>query len=222
MADANPFAAARAALLREIDAGVLETCAWLGFDRLEPAVRAALAAVPRERFVPAHLVGEAYRDHPLPIGAGQTISQPYIVAIMTQLLGVGPGDRVLEVGTGSGYQAAVLAALGVAVFSIEVVPALAWRARTALAGYDVLVRDGDGTVGWPEAAPFDGVIVTAAGPEVPPALTLQLKPGARLVMPIGGVDRVQELTVQTRQADGTLTARRVLPVRFVPITGGGS
>ncbi len=164
--------AQRQDLVSEIEADVRLTARELGFSRLDPRVREAMLAVPRERFVPAAERGLAYRNHPLPIGQGQTISQPYIVAIMTQLLGVGPGDRVFELGTGSGYQAAVLAALGVEVYTVEIVPELAQRARTTLSelGYDrVQVRAGDGWAGWPQAAPFDGIIVTAAAPRLPRA-----------------------------------------------------
>ena len=209
-------------LIAEIAAGVAETAYRLGFDRLDPAVEQALREVPRHAFVPPDQGASAYTNHPLPIGSGQTISQPYIVAIMSQLLAVGPGARVLELGTGSGYQAAVLAAMGVLVYSIEILPELAERARTTLAalGYArVQVRSGDGWRGWPEAAPFDGIIVTAAAPRVPAPLAAQLKTGGRLVIPIGAPFEVQELAVYDKDATGALQGRAVLPVAFVPVTG---
>jgi protein-L-isoaspartate(D-aspartate) O-methyltransferase len=185
----------------------------------DPAVLAALRRVPRHEFVPEQWRAEAYADHPLPIGEEQTISQPYIVALMTELAAVGPGARVLEVGTGSGYQAAVLAELGAEVHTIEIVAPLARRARATLErlGYGrVHVRHGDGYRGWPEAAPFTAIVVTAAPPEVPPELLAQLAPGGRLVIPVGTSD--QELQVHERTADG-IRIRRVIPVRFVPMTG---
>ena len=215
--------AQRQDLVSEIEADVRLTARELGFSRLDPGVREAMLAVPRERFVPAAERGLAYRNHPLPIGQGQTISQPYIVAIMTQLLGVGPGDRVFELGTGSGYQAAVLAALGVEVYTVEIVPELAQRARTTLAelGYDrVQVRAGDGWAGWPEAAPFDGIIVTAAAPRLPEPLIDQLRPGGRLVIPVGEPGGFQVLAVYRKEA-GELVREAQLPVRFVPVTGPG-
>lgn len=211
------------ALIREVEANVCETADAIGFNRLDPAVRAALREVPRHAFVPLHQSDLAYDNYPLSIGSGQTISQPYIVAIMSQLLGVTAGDRVLELGTGSGYQAAVLAAMGVDVYSIEIIPELAQRARTTLAGlgYDeVQVRTGDGWLGWPEAAPFDGIIVTAAAPDLPAPLVEQLKPGGRLVIPVGPAGEHQELAVYQKDAAGRIRGQNVLPVRFVPVTGG--
>jgi protein-L-isoaspartate(D-aspartate) O-methyltransferase len=216
------YGAQREALVAEIEAQVVETQLELGTGRLNAAVRAALLAVPRHTFVPPAFRAEAYGNHPLPIGGGQTISQPYIVAIMSQLLDVQPGDKVYELGTGSGYQAAVLAEMGVDVYTVEIVPELAERARKTLRelGYGkVQVRAGDGYLGWPEAAPFDGIIVTAAGREVPEPLVGQLAEGGRLVMPVGPPGWTQELIVLTKRADGTLIRRSVLPVRFVPITG---
>lgn len=213
----------REALIAEIEADVRLTAQELGFSRLEPAVIEALRSVPRHAFVPEWQQELAYGNHPLPIGAGQTISQPYIVAIMSQLLGVGKGDRVFELGTGSGYQAAVLAAMGVAVYTVEIVPELAERARETLdsLGYDkVQVRAGDGWLGWPEAAPFDGIIVTAAAPRIPEPLVEQLKTGGRLVIPVGKPDGVQQLVVYEKESSGELKARHHLPVRFVPVTGG--
>ena len=182
-------------------------------------VLGALRKVPRHLFVPPAVAGEAYGDHPLPIGHGQTISQPYIVAFMTEALGLKGGERVLEVGTGSGYQAAVLAEIAGDVYSIEIVQPLGVEARDRLTrlGYrNVQVRIGDGYQGWAEAAPFDAIVVTAAAPRVPEPLKAQLKEGGRLVIPVG--DEVQELMVVTRRGE-TFAERRVLPVRFVPMTG---
>lgn len=190
-------------------------------DVRDPRVLAAMRAVPRHRFVPALLVNEAYDDHPLPIGEGQTISQPFIVAAMTEQLRLAGGERVLEVGTGSGYQAAVLAQLGADVYSIEILEPLARRAEATLRelGYaQVRVRAGDGYLGWPEAAPFDAIIVTAAPDHVPQPLVDQLKVGGRLVIPVGTL--LQELLLITKTGRGTET-RSLIPVRFVPMTGEG-
>ncbi len=214
--------ARRDALIAEVESEVSATADSLGFDRLSPAVLAALREVPRHAFVPAEHQALAYRNHPLPIGGGQTISQPYIVAIMSQLLGVDPGDRVFELGTGSGYQAAVLAAIGVDVYTVEIVPELAKRAQRTLAGLGytgVQVRAGDGWKGWPEAAPFDGILVTAAAPRVPEPLIDQLKTGGRLVIPVGEPWDIQELAVYEKDAAGRLRGKALLPVRFVPVTG---
>ena len=188
-------------------------------DITDPRVLVAMGTVPRHRFVPAALVSRAYGDYPLPIGEDQTISQPYIVALMTQWAGVAPGDRVLEVGTGSGYQAAVLAELTEQVFSIEIRPELARQAATRLKdlGYGrVQVRSGDGYQGWPEAAPFDAILVTAAAARVPPALTAQLKEGGRLVIPLGPPGGAQTL-MRYRRVQGKLVEEASLAVRFVPL-----
>lgn len=185
----------------------------------DPQTLAALRKVARHLFVPEEVRAEAYADHPLPIGHGQTISQPYIVAFMTEALGLRGGETVLEVGTGSGYQAAILAEVAAHVYSIEIVEALAQHAAQRLQelGYrNVHVKSGDGYRGWPEAAPFDGILVTAAAPRIPEPLKAQLKEGGRLVLPVGEAD--QELVVITRRAD-RFEERRVLPVRFVPMTG---
>jgi protein-L-isoaspartate(D-aspartate) O-methyltransferase len=192
-----------------------------GRDVRDPRVLAAMRKVPRHLFVPPSLADEAYDDHPLPIGEGQTISQPYIVALMTELLRLKGGERVLEVGTGSGYQAAILAETAGEVFSIEILEPLARRAAATLEGLGygrVQVRAGDGYLGWPEAAPFDAIIVTAAPDHVPQPLLDQLKVGGRLVIPVG--DFYQELVVCTKTAAG-VSRRGVIPVRFVPMTGGG-
>jgi protein-L-isoaspartate(D-aspartate) O-methyltransferase len=184
-------------------------------------VLAAMRQVPRHELIPEALRDGAYDDHPIPIGQGQTISQPYIVALMTELARVEPGARVLEVGTGSGYQAAVLAACGAEVWTIEIVDELAKRAERNLARIGVQgvhVRSGDGYRGWPEAAPFDAVVVTAAAPRVPEALLAQLRVGGRLVVPIGETALGQSLQVHTRTNQG-VTVEYVAPVRFVPMTG---
>jgi protein-L-isoaspartate(D-aspartate) O-methyltransferase len=187
-------------------------------DIRSPRVLGAMLAVPRHCFIPEAGCGEAYDDSPVPIGYGQTISQPYIVAFMTQALDIGPDDRVLEIGTGSGYQAAVLARLARQVYSIEVIPALADRARGTLAtqGYgNVDVRSGNGYLGWPEQAPFDRIIVTAAPEAVPEALVQQLKIDGLMAVPVGKF--MQELRILRRTAQGTETLD-TLPVRFVPMT----
>jgi protein-L-isoaspartate(D-aspartate) O-methyltransferase len=185
----------------------------------DEATLRAMRKVPRHLFVPEALAGQAYDDHPLPIGHGQTISQPYVVAFMTEALGLRGGERVLEVGTGSGYQAAVLAEIAERVYTIEIVAPLAEEARVRLKelGYDnVEVRAGDGYRGWPEAAPFDAIMVTAAAPRIPEPLRRQLRDGGRLILPVG--DEWQELVVVTRTGDA-FEEKQVLPVRFVPMTG---
>ena len=204
----DPFAAARARM-------VAETIAARGVK--DPRVLAAMRKVPRHEFVPAGERDRAYDDEPVPIGHGQTASQPYIVAVMTELAEVGPGARVLEIGTGSGYQAAVLAEVAGDVYSIELLEPLATRARRTLErlGYGrVHLRHGDGYRGWPDAAPFDAIVVTAAPPEVPKALLEQLAEGGRLVVPVGRTE--QELEVHRRTPDG-FRVRRVFPVSFVPM-----
>ena len=181
-----------------------------------------MRAVPRHDFVDRFGVRAAYANRPLPIGHGQTISQPFIVALMTDLLEPQPEHRILEIGTGSGYQAAVLAALVKSVFTIEIIPALADSAAERLQslGYEnVSVRSGDGYFGWPDAAPFDGIIVTAVGPDIPEELLKQLKPGGRMVLPVGTQYTAQNLTVVTKGGDGSHTTKEVLPVAFVPLTG---
>jgi protein-L-isoaspartate(D-aspartate) O-methyltransferase len=220
--DSDMHASARSTMVREIASDVVATRDYLGKTRLDDTVMAAMGRVPRHEFVPDTLRYRAYENRPLPIGMDQTISQPYIVALMTDLLRPRATDRVLEVGTGSGYQAAVLAELVGQVYTIEIVPELGERARETLErlGYrNVTVRIGDGYLGWPEHAPFDGVIVTAAPAEVPPPLIEQLKVGGRIVIPVGEPWTGQELMIYEKQPDGTLDARRVLPVAFVPLTG---
>ena len=188
-------------------------------DITDPRVLVAMGTVPRHRFMPEALASRAYGDYPLPIGGDQTISQPYIVALMTQWAEVAPGDKVLEVGTGSGYQAAVLAELAENVFSVEIRPELARQAAARLKtlGYDrVQVRSGDGYQGWPEAAPFDAILVTAAATRVPPPLTAQLKEGGRLVLPLGPPGGPQTL-MRYRKLKGKLVQEASLAVRFVPL-----
>jgi protein-L-isoaspartate(D-aspartate) O-methyltransferase len=220
---AGDFAAERARLVEEVDAMYAQTAAQTGLRAMSPAVRAALAGVERHRFVPESQRALAYGNHPLPIGAGQTISQPYIVALSTDLVAPRPGHRVLEVGTGSGYQAAILAEIVGKVYTIELIADLGNAAteRLRALGYrNVEVRIGDGYAGWPEKAPFDGIVVTAAPPQVPQALVEQLKPGGRMVIPVGSSGAAQELLVLTKRADGSLERRSVLPVRFVPLVPG--
>jgi protein-L-isoaspartate(D-aspartate) O-methyltransferase len=181
----------------------------------DPALRRALMDVPRHLFVPSNLAAMAYEDSPLPIGFDKTISQPFIGALMLDLLGLEPGDRVLEVGTGIGYQAAVMAEMGAEVFSVEVVEEFAEAAesRFKALGYDIKVRVGDGSRGWPGQAPFDAILVTAAAAEVPAELLDQLKPGGRMVVPLGEGD-VQQLSVVNKRDGGGAEAREVMPVRF--------
>ena len=190
----------------------------IGTSELRPDLRRALLDVPRHLFVPQPLMIVAYQDTPLPIGFDKTVSQPFIGAVMIELLEIEPGDRVLEVGTGLGYQAAVMAEMGARVWSVEVVEEFAEAAgeRFSALGQDVAVRVGDGSRGWAEHAPFDAVLVTAAADEVPEALVEQLTPGGRLVMPVGGKD-VQQLTLVEKRADGEVTTRKVMPVRFTQL-----
>lgn len=205
----RPFAAARKRMVQEQLPG------------LPPAVRAAMELVPRHEFVPENQQPLAYADMAVPIGYDQTISQPYIVGVMTAQLDPKPGDRVLEVGTGSGYQSAVLAELGAEVYSVEIIEPLARRAAEILRqlGYDTVhLRTGDGSNGWPEAAPFDAVIVTCAPDRIPPPLLAQLKEGGRLIIPVGA-EGSQQLFWGEQRA-GRFVPRSCLPVRFVPMTGG--
>jgi protein-L-isoaspartate(D-aspartate) O-methyltransferase len=216
-----PFALERQRMLDEIDAIVEATRADTGRTRLSPRVRAAIAKVPRHRFVPAALQDSAYANRALPIGEGQTISQPIIVALMTELLDPKPEDRVLEIGTGSGYQAAVLAECVRRVYTIEIVRPLGERAAALLQqlGYrNIDSRIGDGYQGWPEEAPYDGIVVTAAPDHVPQPLIEQLKPGGRMVIPVGTRDAEQDLLLVTKDPDGHTLTERTLAVRFVPLT----
>ena len=207
-------------MIHEIQADAHRTAAYSGIERIGESVVAALRKTPRESFVLSRSRSLAYANHPLPIGHGQTISQPFVVAAMTEALAVQPHHRVLEIGSGSGYQAAVLSHLASAVYTIEIVPELAANAGERLAelGYDnVHILAGDGWRGWPEHAPFDGIIVTAVGEEIPPALLEQLADNGRLVMPLGERDGYQELVVYHKHTGDT---QRLFPVRFVPLTGG--
>ena len=216
-------AADRAEERQQMVAAIERMASSLGGDigkrGLDPRVLAALRSVPRHEFLPHALSHLAYANRPLAIGHGQTISQPFIVALMTDLLSLKPSDRVLEIGTGSGYQAAVLSLLARDVYSIEIIAELGKSAALTLSrqGYgNVTTRIGDGYLGWEEHAPYDAIIVTAAPDHVPPPLIAQLSPGGRLVVPVG--DTFQELMVIVKASDGTTTARRITPVSFVPLT----
>ena len=219
----DPFAGERAAMVRAVAADAARTVEWTGKGRLSPRVMEAMGRVPRHLFVPPELEELAYENRPLPIGYGQTISQPYIVALMTDLLAPEPDDVAFELGTGSSYQAAVLAELVAEVYTVEIVPPLAASAakRLAALGYDnVTVRAGDGYFGWPQRAPFDIVVVTAAASHVPPPLIAQLKPGGRMAIPVGSPFLTQHLLLIEKGEDGAVTSRQILPVLFVPLTGG--
>jgi protein-L-isoaspartate(D-aspartate) O-methyltransferase len=205
-------------MVAEIDAMYADTQGETGLAAMSPSVRAAMGKVERHRLVPAEERHAAYQNRPLSIGSGQTISQPYIVALSTDLLNLNPESTVLDVGTGSGYQAAVLAEIARQVYSLDVVAPLVEKARVGLAelGYrNIEARLGDGYAGWPEKAPFDAIVVAATAPHIPPALVAQLKPGGRMVIPVG--DWRQDLKLVTKRADGGYDERDVLPVRFVPL-----
>ncbi|MFZ4789320.1 MAG: protein-L-isoaspartate(D-aspartate) O-methyltransferase [Candidatus Competibacteraceae bacterium] len=207
-------------LLNRVAAEIRETGAVTGCPALSAPVRQALATVPRHRFVADEQRGWAYADMPLPIGRGQTISQPFIVALMTELLALDPAMTILEIGAGSGYQTAVLAQLARQVYSVERIPELAeaaaqrWR---EMGIENVAIRVGDGGQGWEEYAPFDGIMVTAAATDVPPALVRQLKPGGRLVIPVGEPGYTQDLRVIHKDPQGVVFSRSALPVVFVPL-----
>ena len=222
-ADTDSFEGQRKALLREIERDVRETAQYLSRRELDARVMATMGSVPRHEFVQPEDRDLAYQNRPLPIGYGQTISQPYIVAVMTDLLEPAAGCRALEVGTGSGYQAAVLSRLCDKVYTLEIVEPLGRQARDRLArlGYaNVEVRIGDGYYGWPEAAPFDVIVVTAVAGHIPPPLLQQLKPGGRMVLPVGTRFTTQQLVLVRKLPDGKITTRQLLPVAFVPLTGG--
>ncbi len=217
------FDVARHKMVEEVLADANTTSSYSGVSALSPNVIVAMKKVERHRFVPDALAPAAYLNRPLPIGYGQTISQPFIVALMTDLMQVKAGDRILEIGTGSGYQAAILAEIAGSVYSIEIIEPLGKEAgeRLISLGYrNVQTRVGDGYYGWPEAAPFDAIIVTAAASHVPPPLLKQLKIGGRIVIPLGTQFMTQYLMVVEKQPDGSVTTRQILPVRFVPLTGG--
>ena len=216
------YAAERAEMVRVIEQHARQPGSAVTAGRMAPEVLGAMGTVSRHEFVPDRLKADAYADRPLPIGSGQTISQPFIVAIMTDLLHVGKNDIVLEIGTGSGYQAAVLTHLVRRVYTIEIIPELAEGAagRLRRLGYsNIETRVGDGYHGWEEAAPFDGIIVTAAATSIPPPLLRQLKPGGRMVIPVGAPFALQYLTLVELDADRRATTRQLLPVAFVPLTG---
>jgi protein-L-isoaspartate(D-aspartate) O-methyltransferase len=221
---AADFDRQRQRLTAEIAALARETAVETGRQEFAAPVMAAMGRAPRHRFVPDDQIPYAYDNRPLPIGHGQTISQPYIVALMTDLIQPQSGQTVLEIGTGSGYQAAVLAELVGRVYSIEIIEPLARQAaeRLKALGYaNVETRAGDGYQGWEEAALFDAIVVTAAASHVPPPLIRQLKPGGRMVIPVGAHFLAQYLLLVEKKADGAVTTRQILPVRFVPLTGGG-
>jgi len=218
----DDFAAQRRQMVEEIAALARETAFETGKPILDARVIAVLGKVPRHRFVPADQQHAAYRNRPLPIGYGQTISQPYIVALMTDLLNVRPEHAVLEIGTGSGYQAAILAELARTICTIEIIEPLAREAEARLheLGYArTRTRIGDGYYGWEDCGPFDSIIVTAAASQIPPPLIRQLKPGGRMVIPVGAPFLAQHLMLVEKNQDGGIVTRQVLPVRFVPLTG---
>jgi protein-L-isoaspartate(D-aspartate) O-methyltransferase len=218
----DSYAAARQALLAEIERDVRDTAQYLNKRALDERVMRALAKVPRHEFVPADQRKYAYENRPLPIGHGQTISQPYIVAIMTDLVEPSAGCRALEVGTGSGYQAAILSELCEKVYTIEIIDALGTAARSRLKrlGFaNVEVRVGDGYYGWAEQSPFDVIVVTAVASHIPPPLLTQLKAGGLMILPVGTRFTAQQLVLVRKAADGHITTRQILPVAFVPLTG---
>ena len=218
----DEYTQARQDLVKVIEQDVRDTSRYIDQEALDPRVLAAIGTVPRHKFVPAELRPRAYINRPLPIGYGQTISQPYIVALMSDLIKPQPDDRVLELGTGSGYQAAVLAELTAQVYSIEIVEPLGKQAADRLSelGYDnITLRIGDGYYGWEEHAPFDAIVVTAAASHVPPPLVAQLKPGGLMVIPVGSRFLTQQLVLVRKTQDGQLITRQILPVKFVPLTG---
>jgi protein-L-isoaspartate(D-aspartate) O-methyltransferase len=218
----DPTEKARMELIKIIEEDVRQTRRELDKSELDPRVMKAIASVPRHEFVPPEEKPNAYRNQPLPIGHGQTISQPYIVAIMTDMLNLKPDSKVLELGTGSGYQAAILSELAGEVYTIEIVEPLGLQAKELLQrlGYDnVTTKVGDGYYGWQEHAPFDAIIVTAAASHIPPPLIKQLKPGGRMVVPVGSRFMTQQLLLVDKRDDGKVVSRQVLPVVFVPVTG---
>lgn len=218
----DQYAEPRQEMVRAIEADVNATSLYISKKRLDSRVMSVMGRVERHKFVLSSHQSRAYANQPLPIGYGQTISQPYIVALMTDLIGIGPGDKVLEIGTGSGYQAAVLAEMGAEVFTIEIIKPLASQAAKRLTslGYDnVKTRKGDGYYGWQEEAPFDAIVVTAAASHIPPPLIRQLKPGGVMVIPVGSRFLVQQLVLVSKNEAGDITTRQILPVRFVPLTG---
>jgi protein-L-isoaspartate(D-aspartate) O-methyltransferase len=218
----DQYEEARRTMVKAIEADVRETSFYINKKSLAPRVMSVIGRVERHKFVAPSEQSQAYVNRPLPIGHGQTISQPYIVALMTDLVNVDPGDKVLEIGTGSGYQAAVLAEMGAEVFTVEIIEPLAQQASKRLAdlGYSQIeTRHGDGYYGWEQEAPFDAIVVTAAADHIPPPLVRQLKPGSVMVIPVGSRFLVQQLVLVTKDSAGSITTRQILPVRFVPLTG---
>lgn len=218
----DEYGGLRLGMVELIKDDVRATSLYIGMNSLSPRVMEAMATVERHKFVPEKQLPYAYENRPLSIGHGQTISQPYIVAIMTELLNITDKSKVLEVGTGSGYQAAVLAYLTREVYTIEIIQPLAVQAEerlTQLGFTNVHTRLGDGYYGWEEHGPFDGIIVTAASSTIPPPLIQQLRPGGRMIIPVGSRFLTQQLMLVTKDEDGVVMARQILPVRFVPLTG---
>ena len=216
------YTKSREKLIRSIEETASDTVSFIDRSELDARVIQAMSKVPRHEFVPEIYRHLAYQNRPLPIGHGQTISQPYVVALMTDLLSIKSTDKALEIGTGSGYQAAILAELSDQVFTIEIIDELAKKARTVLEkqGYkNIKTRIGDGYYGWQEHAPFDVIIVTAAAGHIPPPLIRQLKPGGRMVIPVGSRFMVQQLVLVEKDDKGKVSSRQILPVRFVPLTG---
>jgi len=221
-ADSGAYTSARQRMVSVVEADARRTSHHIGKAVFDERVMAAMGQVPRHEFVPRLARPFAYENRPLPIGHGQTISQPYIVALMSDLVGLERGGRVLEVGTGSGYQAAILAEMGAEVYTIEIIEPLGKEAAKRLknVGYGkVKTRIGDGYYGWESEAPFDAIVVTAAASHVPPPLIKQLKPGGRMVIPVGSRFMVQQLLLVEKDEAGEVTSRQMLPVRFVPLTG---
>ena len=219
---AEDYATTRREMVELIEEDARKTAGYIGKAAFDARVLEAMARVPRHLFVPERYRDEAYENTPLPIGHGQTISQPYIVALMTNLLDLLPHHRVLEIGTGSGYQAAILAELSARVYSIEIIEPLAKHASAVLKQQhykNVQTRTGDGYFGWPEAAPFDAIVVTAAADHIPPPLVSQLKAGGRMVIPVGSRFMIQQLVLLKKDTEGKVSLRQILPVRFVPLTG---
>lgn len=218
----DDYSRQREKMIRAIEADVIATSAYLDKNSLDPRVMEAMNTVPRHTLVPTKYRSKAYLNRPLPIGYGQTISQPYIVAIMTDLLNTQPEHRVLEVGTGSGYQASILSRLVQQVYTIEIIEELGMRATKDIAelGYNnIQVRISDGYYGWEQHAPFDCIVVTAAASHVPPPLIQQLKPGGRMIIPVGSSFLTQQLLLIVKDNEGNVTTQQILPVRFVPLTG---
>ncbi len=218
---AGDYATQRTAMIEEITADVRDTSSYIDREILTDQVMLVMSRVPRHEFVPEDVKSMAYENRPLSIGYGQTISQPYIVALMTELLEPEADFKVLEVGTGSGYQAAVLAELTQQVFTIEIIEELGEQAQQRfkrLGIENVETRIADGYYGWPEQAPFDAIVVTAAADHIPPPLVKQLKPGGRMIIPVGGRFQVQQLVLVEKNPEGKTTTHQILPVRFVPLT----